>query len=145
VLASADGDLSSLCLTGDPGSDGSTMGASIANTSKERIRLRIEDQITERPTLCSSRLCHNAQADLVRKQQVRSSNLRVGSTPVVRAQEERMTVRSGRLGDSSGVATTLEHLMTYASEVRANQPDGGPKCVPRSPSRPGPSTCCPRI
>jgi hypothetical protein len=40
-----------------------------------------EDLLTERPTLGVPRLCHNAEADLLRKQQVRSSNLRVGSNP----------------------------------------------------------------
>ena len=39
-----------------------------------------EDLLTERPTLGVPRLCHNAQTDLLRKQQVRSSNLRVGSS-----------------------------------------------------------------
>jgi hypothetical protein len=40
---------------------------------------RIEDLLTERPTLAIPRLGHNAQADLVRKQQVLGSNPSVGS------------------------------------------------------------------
>jgi hypothetical protein len=41
---------------------------------------RNEDLLTERPAVGNLRSCHNAQADLLRKQQVRSSNLRVGSS-----------------------------------------------------------------
>jgi hypothetical protein len=43
--------------------------------------LGIEDLLTERPTLAIPRLCHNAQADLLRKQQVLGSNPSVGSIP----------------------------------------------------------------
>jgi hypothetical protein len=43
--------------------------------------LGIEDLLTERPTLAIPRLGHNAQADLLRKQQVLGSNPSVGSTP----------------------------------------------------------------
>jgi len=42
---------------------------------------RNEDLLTERPTLAIPRSCHNAQADLVRKQQVLGSNPSVGSSP----------------------------------------------------------------
>jgi hypothetical protein len=47
---------------------------------------RIVTLLTGRPTLGNSRLCHNAQADLLRKQQVRSSNVRVGSDPLSRSE-----------------------------------------------------------
>ena len=64
-----------------------------------RIR-RIEDLLTERSTLAIPRLCHNAKADLLRKQQVLGSNPSVGSTPPVRAQEVQLsggsTVLAGR-------------------------------------------------
>jgi hypothetical protein len=61
------------------------MAATIAYTSEadsqDLAPARIEDLLTERRTLAIPRLCHNAWADLLRKQQVRSSNLRVGSSP----------------------------------------------------------------
>ena len=50
-------------------------------TPKTRIRARNENLLTERPTLAIPRLCHNAQADLLRKQQVLDSNPSVGSSP----------------------------------------------------------------
>jgi hypothetical protein len=63
----------------------------IANTSPRAGRLRNEDLLTERSTLAIPRLCHNAQADLLRKQQVLGSNPSVGSTPLLRAQEDLLT------------------------------------------------------
>jgi hypothetical protein len=53
--------------------------------------LGIEDLLTERPTLAIPRLGHNAQADLLRKQQVLGSNPSVGSTPLFRAREGLLT------------------------------------------------------
>src|SRR3990170_2139764 len=50
-------------------------------TSRTPHHARIEDLLTERLTLAIPRLCHNAQADLLRKQQVLGSNPSVGSTP----------------------------------------------------------------
>jgi hypothetical protein len=48
----------------------------------------IEDLLTKQPTLAIPRLCHNAQADLLRKQQVLGSNPSVGSTPLFPDQED---------------------------------------------------------
>jgi hypothetical protein len=48
-------------------------------TRPARYAGRIEDLLTERPTLAIPRLRHNAQADLLRKQQVLGSNPSVGS------------------------------------------------------------------
>jgi hypothetical protein len=56
--------------------------------SSEAWQGRIEDLLTERPTVVIPRLCHKAQAKLLRKQQVLGSNPRVGSTPLFRAQED---------------------------------------------------------
>jgi hypothetical protein len=61
---------------------------------------QIEDLLTERPTLAFPRLCHNAQAELLRKQQVLGSNPSVGSTPPFRAQQEQLS------GVSTAVATS---------------------------------------
>jgi hypothetical protein len=55
-----------------------------------------EALLTERSTLGILRLCHNAQADPVRKQQVRSSNLRVGSNSPFRTRR-RPPARISRL------------------------------------------------
>ena len=61
------------------------MAAIIAHTSEAYQQVpshaRNEDLLTERPTLGIPRSCHNAQADLLRKQQVLGSNPSVGSTP----------------------------------------------------------------
>jgi hypothetical protein len=70
-----------------------------------------EDLLTERPTLAIPRLCHNAQADLVRKQQVLGSNPSVGSTPFVRAQEEQLSGVSSVLPAGEALLTD-EDLLT---------------------------------
>ena len=54
-----------------------------------------EDLLTERRTLAVPRLCHNAQADPLRKQQVLGSNPSVGSTPPFRAPEDLLSVQVG--------------------------------------------------
>ena len=68
---------------------------------------RNEDLLTERPMLGIPRLCHNAQTDLLRKQQVRSSNLRVGSSSPSRSESP---VQPANL--VSGVCHNADDLLT---------------------------------
>src|SRR6266542_686842 len=85
------------------------MRATNANTSEAEAR--IVAMLTERPTLAVSRLCHNAQADLVRKQQVLGSNPSVGSSPSPGTRQRSRRgprVEHFRGRDSPGVATDDE-------------------------------------
>jgi hypothetical protein len=70
-------------------------------------RGRNEDLLTEQPTLAVSRLCHGAWAVLLRKQQVRSSNLRVGSNSVSRSDQP---LQAANLGASD--CRNAEDLLT---------------------------------
>jgi hypothetical protein len=73
------------------------MSVTIAYASEagpqEPQHARIDDLLTERSTLAIPRLGHNAQADLLRKQQVLGSNPSVGSTPSFRDQEDPLSKR----------------------------------------------------
>ena len=67
-----------------------------------------EDLLTTRPTLATPRLCHNAKAELLRKQQVLGSNPSVGSTPPFRAQEALLCGLRDRHRGVEWCATTLQ-------------------------------------
>jgi hypothetical protein len=66
-----------------------------------------EDLLTERPTLAIPRLGHNAQADLLRKQQVLGSNPSVGSSSPSRSESPGQTANlvAGACHNAEGLLT----------------------------------------
>jgi hypothetical protein len=111
-------------------------------TSRTPHYARIEDLLTERPTLAIPRLCHNAKADLLRNQQVLGSKPSVGSTPPFRAQQEQLSGDSTvfcRLPAHEDLLT--EHTPRTPASRYARPTARVAGCSPASGSK----TCCPGL